>query len=80
MKVQSAAFITTVLANPLSEPSIFTNETSSSRVLTIWVGQQMKSELRDYLESKGISKQTLLPSIESFASRWARDKSFEALV
>lgn len=80
MSVQSAAFITTVLANPLSETNIFTNETSSSKVLTIWIAPEMKFELREYLESKGINKRTLLPSIESFASRWACDKSFKNLI
>lgn len=67
IEVQSGAFLTTSLLGQLSDPNIFTNEARDSKVDLVWVAPDLKKEAMAYLERKGITKQTLLPSLQSFA-------------
>lgn len=67
IEVQSGSFLMTSLQGPLSESNIFTNQTFDSEVELILVDFKLKAPLRSYLASKGLTEQTLFPSIEKFS-------------
>lgn len=77
IKAQSAAFLTSVLDAPLSEPSVFTNATKESSVKPVLVACELKESLKDYLQaSRGIRQHDLFPDFEGFAHANGQGKSF----
>ena len=77
IKAQSAAFLTSVLAAPLSEASVFTNVTEDSSVKPVLVARDLKRDLKEYLRvSRGIRYHDLFPDFEGFARANGQNESF----
>lgn len=65
---QSAGFLMTRLDRPLSDGSVFSHETSHSKVQPITVGLGLKEDIRDYLlRSRGLREFDLFPDLEGYA-------------
>lgn len=75
--VQSGAFLMTSLAGSLAEENVFTHQTYDCEVAHILISPELKGELKGYLENRGVAKETLFPSIESFSKRNRADDPLE---
>lgn len=68
IKAQSAAFLTSVLYEPLSEGSVFSHATRYTDVKPIAIKFELKRDIMDYLwRSRGIRDIDLFPDFEGYA-------------